>query len=245
MSTRTPSTAAVQAGRRRVLPVLGLTVLALLALLGVAGPAAAIDDNARPDARVTHGPSCRPGGVVVEVVAGTGAYAVTLATTRSPDGEDSARVEPGGTVVLRTGGVEWGETVDGWLEYRALDGSGETWVDELDGYAFTRPAEQDCAAITAPAGPATVPGTEPVPGPEAAPPGATSVVEPGSSAADEAATVGTMDVAAAAPVPAALAQESSLAPLFAAAVALGAAVTGLAGALGVPGLRRRRPTPGA
>lgn len=130
MSTRTPSTtAAAPTGRRRVLPVLGLTVLALLSGLAVAGPAAAVDDAARPDARVTHGPSCRPGGVVVEVVAGTGAYEVTLATTRAPDGEDSARVEPGGTVVLRTGGVDWGETVDGRLEYRALDGSGDTSVD--------------------------------------------------------------------------------------------------------------------
>jgi hypothetical protein len=230
VSARTPSaTAAVPAGRRRLLPVLGLTASAVLGGFAAAGPAAAIDDSARPDARVTHGPSCRPGGVVVEVVAGTGAYAVTLATTRAPDGEDSARIEPGGTVVLRTGGVAWGETVDGWLEYRAVDGSGETWVDELDGYAFTRPAEEDCAAITAPAVPATAPGTAPLP------PGTTG----------DAATVGAVDVTAAAPVPAALAQEPPIAPLFAAAVALGAAATGLAGALGVPGLRRRRPTPGA
>src|SRR5215203_3147214 len=49
-----------------------------------AGAAAAIDDPTRPDARVTHGPSCRPGGLVVEVQAGTAPYSVRLATTRQP-----------------------------------------------------------------------------------------------------------------------------------------------------------------
>jgi hypothetical protein len=213
------------AGRSsRALPVLGLTVLALLTGLAVAGPAAAIDDPARPDARVTHGPSCRPGGVVVEVVAGTVPYEVTLATTRAPDGEDSAELAAGRTAVLRTGGVAWGETIDGWLEYRALDGSGDSWVDELAGYTFTRPAEEDCAAITAPAAPATVPG--------AADP-AVEVVETA------------VDLETAASTPASPGRESSPAPLLVAAVALAGAAAGLGRTLGVPRLRRRRPTPGA
>jgi len=143
--------------RRTPRPVLS-TGLALLfgvsGLLGggvlLAAPALAVDDPTRPDARVTHGPSCHPGGVAVEVTAGTVAYAVTLATTRSPEGEDAAELEPGQTVVLRTGDVDWGETIDSRLEYAALDGSGTAYVDELDGFAFTRPAEEDCAAIAAP-----------------------------------------------------------------------------------------------
>src|SRR3712207_6738502 len=125
--------------------------LALLcAGIALAGPAPAVDDAARPDSRVTHGPSCRPGGVVVEVTAGTVAYAVTLATTRAPEGEDSAELQPGQVAALRTGDVAWGETVDSRLEYTALDGSGTAYVDELEGFVFTRPAAEDCAAITPP-----------------------------------------------------------------------------------------------
>src|SRR5919112_2000881 len=66
-------------------PVLaGLFVALFPAAVATAGPAAAIDDPTRPDARVTHGPSCRPGGLVVEVQAGTTPYSVRLATTRQP-----------------------------------------------------------------------------------------------------------------------------------------------------------------
>lgn len=135
-----------------------VTALALLcAGIALAGPAAAVDDAARPDARVTHGPSCRPGGVVVEVTGGTDGYAVTLGTGRRPAGEDAADVAPGAVVVLSTGEVDWGETIDPFLEYTALDGSGEGWVDDLTGYSFTRPAAEDCAAISAPDGAAVVP----------------------------------------------------------------------------------------
>ncbi|MGY1698641.1 hypothetical protein [Geodermatophilus sp. SYSU D00766] len=135
----------------------------------LAAPALAADDPARPDSRVTHGPSCRPGGVVVEVTAGTVPYAVTLATTRAPAGEDSAELQPGQVAVLRTAEVAWGETVDSRLEYTALDGSGTAYVDELDGFVFTRPAEEDCAAIAPPTGAAEVPPVGAVP-PPASPP---------------------------------------------------------------------------
>ncbi len=153
----------------------GLTLLTAVAglLAGglvLAGPAAAADDPARPDARVTHGPSCRPGGVAVEVTAGTVPYAVTLATTRSPGGEDSAELQPGEVVVLRTGDVAWGERIDSRLEYAALDGTGGTHVDDLDGFDFTRPSEEDCAAIAAPSGAGDAPPAgEPVPPQAAAP----------------------------------------------------------------------------
>ena len=121
--------------------------------LAAAAPAAAADGSARPDARVTAGPSCRPGGLVVEVVAGTVPYSVRLATTRTPSGEDEAVVPPGQTVVLHSHDVDWGETIDGRLEYTARDGSGDTFVDELKEYSFTRPTKEDCDAVGAPTDP--------------------------------------------------------------------------------------------
>lgn len=137
----------------------------LLVLLGTgvvtAPPAAAVDDPTRPDARVTHGPSCRPGGLVVEVTAGQSPYFVRLATTRQPGGEDEATLAPGETVVLRSDGVDWGETIDGRLEYAAQDGSGTTYVDELEFYSFTRPSREDCDAIRNPPPPAPMPPTTP------------------------------------------------------------------------------------
>ncbi len=137
-------------------------VLVLLVLLALsASPAAAVGDPSRPDGRVTHGPSCRPGGLVVEVVAGTSPYFVRLATTRQPTGEDEATLSPGDTATLRTGDVAWGETIDGRLEYTARDGSGVTFVDELDVYSFTRPTEADCAAVAAPSGAEAPPSSPP------------------------------------------------------------------------------------
>jgi hypothetical protein len=135
-----------------------------------ASPAAAVEDPTRPDGRVTHGPSCKPGGLVVEVVAGTSPYFVRLATTRQPAGEDEATLAPGATVTLRTDDVAWGETIDGRLEYEARDGSGVTFVDELEEYSFTRPTEEDCAAVAAPSGAEVPPATPPSAGTTSAAP---------------------------------------------------------------------------
>ncbi|WP_167760431.1 hypothetical protein [Blastococcus sp. CT_GayMR16] len=145
----------------------GLLVALFGAALATAAPAAAIDDPSRPDSRVTHGPSCRPGGLVVEVVAGTAPYSVRLATTRTPSGEDEATLQPGETVVLRTDDVAWGETIDGRLEFAAQDGTGVTFVDELEEYSFTRPTREDCDAIAAPTAPE--PTTTAPPSPSATP----------------------------------------------------------------------------
>jgi hypothetical protein len=147
--------------------IVGNFVLLLFGVaVATAAPAAAIDDPSRPDARVTHGPSCRPGGLVVEVVAGTASYAVRLATTRTPSGEDEAVLAPGETVVLRTEDVDWGETIDGRLEYTAGDGSGLTFTDELEEYSFTRPTQEDCEAVAAPTDPepSPAPSDQPTPG---------------------------------------------------------------------------------
>ena len=192
--------------------VVGVVALALLcAGIALAGPAAAVEDDTRPDARVTHGPSCRPGGVVVEVIGGTVGYAVTLATTRRPAGEQTAQVAPGAVVVLSTGPVEWGETIDPFLEYTALDGSGTGYVDELPGYSFTRPAAEDCAAISPPSGAAVVP--LPVPG----------LPDPGSAV-----PAGAPAVAVSAQEVAAVAGGGIHWPLLAAGGALVATGTGLA-----------------
>jgi hypothetical protein len=168
ISTTPPDVAtqrATSAGPSRTALSAGLvgTFLALLlgAALATAAPAAAADDPSRPDARVTHGPSCHPGGLVVEVVAGTSPYVVRLATTRTPSGEDEATLGPGQTVELHTGDVANGETIDGRLEFAAQDGSGVTYVDELLEYSFTRPSKEDCDAIAdpSPAAPTTAPAT--------------------------------------------------------------------------------------
>lgn len=154
----------------------GLLLLLVGAGVAMAPPAAAVDDPTRPDARVTHGPSCRPGGLVVEVTGGTATYFVRLATTRQPGGEDQATVAPGTTVVLRSDDVDWGETIDGRLEYTARDGSGATFVDELDNYSFTRPTQEDCDAVHDPTQP------HPSPPPAAEAPAAQDDEDGGTSA---------------------------------------------------------------
>ena len=157
-----------------------------LLLLGIAlaPSAAAVDDTARPDYTVVSGPSCHPGGVEIRVVDGTVPYSVVLATTRHPEGEDSAELRPGETVELHTGDVAWGETIDSRLVFTARDGSGVTFADELEPYSFTRPAEKDCAAIdpSLATGAATVPPTGPTDTPAAdAPQGLDLQVEPAAA----------------------------------------------------------------
>lgn len=145
--------------------VTGLLLLVFLGMaLATAGPAAAAEDPTRPQARVLQGPSCHPGGMVIDVVARSVPYSVRLATTRRPGGEDQAVVRPGQTVTLRSGPVDWGETIDSRLEYTALDGSGTSYVDELELYSFTRPTQADCAAAAGPPANTPAPSTSSVAG---------------------------------------------------------------------------------
>ena len=130
--------------------VAGLLVLLVGGALATAGPAAAAEDTSHPVVRVVKGPSCSPGGMVFDVVARTTPYSVRLATTRTPAGEDSGTVQPGATLRLRGADVAYGETVDSRLEYTALDGSGTSYVDELDDWTMTRPSKADCDAVAAP-----------------------------------------------------------------------------------------------
>jgi hypothetical protein len=145
--------------------------------VALAPVASAADDPAKPDYSVTDGPSCHPGGVHIHVVAGTAAYRVVLATTREPDGEDSADLAPGESVTLATGEVAYGETVDSRLLFTALDGSGETYADELVPYSFTRPSREDCAAIAPVLEGAPAPTTGALPPPDGGPAGPEGTAE--------------------------------------------------------------------
>jgi hypothetical protein len=182
--------------------VLGNLVLLFLGVaLATAAPAAAVDDPTRPDARVTSGPSCRTGDLVVEVVAGTSPFFVRLASTRRPDGEDEATLAPGEHVELHSGDIAGGETIDGRLEFTARDGSGVMYTDELDDYSFTRPTEEDCAAIAQPtqpepepestATPAQTPTATPSSTPEGQPPAATDQPAPTTTPSPGAAAAAT------------------------------------------------------
>ncbi len=62
-------------------------------------------------------------------------------------------------MVLRSGDVAWGETIDGRLEFTAADGSGTAYTDELEEYSFTRPTSGDCAAVARPTDPDPAPPT--------------------------------------------------------------------------------------
>ena len=169
----------------------GLLAVAVLAAgIALAGPAAAAQDPSKPTATVTRGPSCDPGGIQIQVTGGTAPYDVVLATTRDPDGEDEAQVQPGATVVLQTGPVDWGETVDPRLQYTPLDSTGTAFVDELPDWTMTRPSEQDCAAVEAPAAVPTTsapasppPSRTPSPAPE--PPAPTPEPEPAPAPAPD------------------------------------------------------------
>jgi hypothetical protein len=232
-------------------------------MIALAPPALAVDDPSRPAAQVTHAPSCHPGGLVVEVTAGTAPYSVRLATTRAPEGEAEAQLAPGETVVLETGDVDWGETIDGRLEYAALDDSGITYVDELDDYSFT-PAPPPAAPLTpapepaapAPAAPTEVasgagePAAEPAgdgppveagAGSEAAPVEQESPVEEGARGSAPTASAAAAAISAQVS-PASEARPVTSWPVFFAGLALLGSTTGLA----VVGFRRwsaaRRPT---
>jgi hypothetical protein len=224
------------------LAVLGFALLA--AGIAAAPAALAVDDATRPDAKVTQGPSCAPGGVAVEVTAGTEPYDVVLATTRHPEGEDSAVLAPGQTVLLRTGDVDWGETIDSRLVYTAEDGSGITYTDELDPFTFTRPAEEDCAAIgsASATAPATVPTPVSVPDADGdTPPGAGGDPSPGAAVvpADGGADLQLQSAAAERPV-----APATRTPDWPPVVA-GAALLASSAGLAVTTLRRRRGSPPA
>ena len=127
-----------------------VVLAAACALLGgavaLAGPAAAIEDPRRPTAEVTHGPSCGPGVVRVEVTNGTEAHHVALVLDGGPE-LDGADLGPAGQAELTSSDVDWGQTVDVAVTVTDLDGTREA---ALELGTYTRPSAEDCGAISTP-----------------------------------------------------------------------------------------------
>src|SRR3954447_18147927 len=148
--------------RAALAPALTLLTAACALLAGgvaLAGPAAAIEDPRRPDAEVTHGPSCGPAVVRVAVTNGTEAHHVALAFDGVQE-QDAADVGPGEQVELTSVDVDWGRTVDVTLTISDLDGTAE---EPIRFGTYTRPSAEDCEAVspTAPEPPAAPTTTAP------------------------------------------------------------------------------------
>src|SRR3954471_21389779 len=132
--------------RAALTPALTVLTAACALLAGgvaLAGPAAAIEDPRRPDAEVTHGPSCGPAVVRVAVTNGTEDHHLAL-TFDAVQEEDAADLGPGEQVELTGGDVDWGRTVDVTLTISDLDGTAE---EPIRFGTYTRPSAEDCAAL--------------------------------------------------------------------------------------------------
>jgi hypothetical protein len=124
----------------------------LLAAVALAAPAAALEDPRRPVAEVTHGPSCGPGVVRVEVTNGNQPHQVALVF----DGtvvQEVADLAPGEQAELGSADVDWGTTVHVTVTMADAQGAAQL---PLDFGTYTRPSKADCDAL--------VPLTEPEPG---------------------------------------------------------------------------------
>lgn len=154
-------------GRGRRPLVLGAAAALLLTGTALAGPAAALEDPRRPVAEVTHGPSCGPGVVRVQVANGSRAHSVALVF----DGavvQETADLTPGERVELGSSDVPWGTTVHVAVTVTDAAGTAQT---PLDFGTYTRPSKADCDALdlppeaSAPADPGAtaLPGSAPAP----------------------------------------------------------------------------------
>jgi hypothetical protein len=150
-----------------------LTLAALGAVLAagtaLAGPAGALEDPRRPVAEVTHGPSCGPGVVRVQVTNGNQPTEVALVFDGT-DVQDVAGLEPAEQVELGSVDVAWGTTVHVAVTVTGTAGAASL---PLDLGTYTRPSKADCDAL--------VPGPEPTgasTGIAAARPGTGAVADP-------------------------------------------------------------------
>ena len=134
---------AVRARALRAPVVLAAAAGLTLSGLALAGPAAAIEDPRRPVATVTHGPSCGPGAVRVQVTNGTEAHRVALVLDGGPEQQD-ATLGPGQEADLGSADVAWGATVTVAVTVRKADGAAES---PLDLGTYTRPSWADCDAL--------------------------------------------------------------------------------------------------
>ncbi|MCZ2817397.1 hypothetical protein [Modestobacter sp. VKM Ac-2984] len=144
----------------------------LVAGVAAAGPAAALEDPRRPTASVTHGPSCGPAVVRVQVTNGTEPHRVALVFD-GVEQQDVADLDPGEQVELTSEDVDWGVTVEVSVTVADPDGTVE---QPLHFQTYTRPSEEDCAAVMPPPTPVTpTPTSDPstptaTPGPSTPPP---------------------------------------------------------------------------
>ncbi|WP_138734427.1 hypothetical protein [Modestobacter excelsi] len=135
LSLRSASAAAVR--------VLATTGVLLTMAVALAGPAAAIEDPRRPFAEITHGPSCGPGVVRVEVTNGTQARRVALVFDGAAE-QDVAQLAAGEQTELASDDVDWGQTVDVSVSVTRPDGTTEA---PIEFGTYTRPSAEDCAAV--------------------------------------------------------------------------------------------------
>jgi hypothetical protein len=126
--------------------VLAAACALLTGAIAVAGPAAAIEDPRRPQAEITHGPSCGPGVVRVAVTNGTRPHRVALVFDRAGE-QDAAVLGAGAQAELVSGDVDWGQTVDVSVTVTAADG---TVGEPIEFGTYTRPSAEDCAAVGSP-----------------------------------------------------------------------------------------------
>ena len=131
-------------GRARRAPLtLGAVGALLLAGTALAGPAAALEDPRRPVAEVTHGPSCGPGVVRVQVANGSEPHRVALVFDGAAV-QEVADVGPGERVDLASADVDWGTTVAVTVSVAAASGAAQL---PLDLGTYTRPSKADCDAL--------------------------------------------------------------------------------------------------
>lgn len=140
-----------------VLLVLAIAGVLLTAAVALAGPAAAIEDPRRPTAEITHGPSCGPGVVRVEVTNGSQPRRVALVFDGSTE-QDVAQLAGGEQTELASADVDWGRTVDVSVTVIRPDGTTEA---PIEFGTYTRPSAEDCAAV-APVALTSDPATTPV-----------------------------------------------------------------------------------
>ena len=157
--------------RGRAVLTLGAAGAVLLAGTALAGPAAALEDPRRPVAEVTHGPSCGPGAVRVQVVNGNQPHRVALVF----DGtvvQDVADVAAGEQVELASVDVGWGTTVS--VTVAVADAAGAPELP-LEFGTYTRPSRADCDALV----------LSPEPVPQATDPDTVTSAVPGDGALPE------------------------------------------------------------
>ncbi len=159
---------------RALLPGTLAFSLALVGGLATAAPAIALEDPTRPSGRVVHGPNCVDGYLRIEITNGTRPHTVTIGYDGTAAGP-ATELAAGGETTLEGTEIDWGRTVDVAVAVTGSEGD----EPPLTFSAYTRPTEEDCAAVTPP--PTTAPPTTSSPT-ATAPPSSTAPTTPPSSA---------------------------------------------------------------